>query len=81
MSTFINPTNGHEEKVRFAFLWALLFGPFYFGYKGAWFMAFLTLVLSLATGGLALLLMPFFAKGSVEKQYLRKGWKKDDQTR
>lgn len=36
-SYFAHPSNGYVEKATGAFtwLWALIFGPFYFAYRGA----------------------------------------------
>ena len=34
---YANPVNGHTEAIsRWAWLWALLFGPFFFAARGVW---------------------------------------------
>ena len=71
---FQNPANGHRERVGAAGLWAFLFGPFYFGYKGAWGHAALYLLAGLATFGVSAFIYPFFAKHIIRKHYLHAGW-------
>jgi len=48
-SYFENPANGYREKATggWTWLWALLFGPFYFLYKGAWPHAVVSFVLTI----------------------------------
>lgn len=45
------------------FLWCLLFGVFYFAYKGVWGHFWLGLFLGAVTFGISWLIYPFFAKG------------------
>ena len=71
---FRNPANGYEENVGHAWLWCLLFGCFYFAVKGVWTHAVASFVLALLTFGLSWLVYPFFARGAVERNYLRRGW-------
>ena len=72
--TFKNPANGLVEKSRNAGLWSFLFGIFYFAYKGAWMPAAISFVAAFLTGGVAWLVIPFFADGMLRKDYLRRGW-------
>src|ERR1700722_6463009 len=69
-----NPSNDYEEKINDAGLFCLLFGPLYFAGKGVWTHAVISLVLALVTFGISWLFYPFFARGIVEQNYLRKGW-------
>ena len=71
---YANPANGHVEQIGAAWAWCLLFGPIYFAVKGVWGHAALSLVLALATGGLSMLIYPFFAARAVRSHYLRRGW-------
>jgi hypothetical protein len=71
---FQNPANGYAEKIGAAWLWCLLFGCFYFAVKGIWTHAVAAFFLACLTFGLSWLIYPFFARGIVEKHYLRNGW-------
>lgn len=72
---FKNPSNNYIEDVSsLCFLWCLLFGPIYFGWKGIWKHCFIHLGLALLSVGIAWFIYPFFAKGIVERWYLRNGW-------
>lgn len=71
---FTNPANGYVETSSHPWLWAILFGPFYFAFKGAWAFVFISFVLALLTLGLSSFVFPFFARRIVEATYLRKGW-------
>jgi predicted RNA-binding Zn-ribbon protein involved in translation (DUF1610 family) len=71
---FVNPANGHVERIGSAWAWCLVFGPIYFAVKGVWGHAALSLVLALATGGVSMLIYPFFAAKAVRSHYLRHGW-------
>ncbi|MFL2635107.1 MAG: hypothetical protein ACJ0J6_04610 [Dehalococcoidia bacterium] len=57
-----------------AWLWALLFGPFYLGVKGKVGQAILWLILAMFTFGIAWLILPFFVKGILEQEYIVNGW-------
>jgi hypothetical protein len=72
--TFANPTNGHQESVGPAWLWALLFGAFYFAYKGLWTHAIIGLVLAIPTFGISWVVYAFLAPRLVRQRYLRAGW-------
>jgi len=82
---FQNPVNGYAEKATggWTWLWALLFGPFYLVYKGAWPAALFYLLLALfatspKSAGLALLVIQIVYAIAiypiVRKTYLRAGW-------
>lgn len=85
MARFVNPTNGYSEGTGFAWLWTLLFGPFYLAVKGLWghalVLVFFPVALGLATGGPGiilgfplLLVYVLMVGGILERSYLRKGW-------
>lgn len=75
-----NPANGYVVKAtgEFTWLWAFLFGPFYFGYKGLWGHAVLYALAAVVTLCISWFIYPFFAKGLVNKRYLELGWEKLD---
>ena len=73
---FRNPVNGAEEVVDRAGLWCLLFGCFYFAYKGVWPQAILAGGLAFITAGVSWLVYPFFAQRVMEKYYLHNGWQR-----
>ena len=71
---FRNPTNNFVVKTSMCWLWALLFGPFYFGYKGLWGNVALGMIAGLLTVGLSWLIYPFFAGMLVRSRYREMGW-------
>jgi len=72
---FKNPSNNYTEEISsFAWLWVLIFGGFYFLFKGAIRHFFLYLFFSLLTVGLAWLIYPFFARDIIRNHYRRQGW-------
>lgn len=73
---FRNPSNGYIEKAtgEFWWLWAFLFGAFYFAYKGLWDHAVLYVIAALVTLGLSMLIYPFFAAKLVRKRYGELSW-------
>lgn len=75
-SYFKNPTNGYVEKgtTGWSWLWALLFGPFYFVYKGVWGHALINFFLGPMTLGIVWIVYAFFAAGIVRKNYRQRGW-------
>ena len=74
-TAFVNPANGHTERIDGAWLWVLLFGCIYFAFKGVWTHAVVSLAAAMLTGGLSWLVYPFFAGRILRTHYLRKGWK------
>ena len=71
---FRNPANGYEEQVGTPWICCLLFGCIYFAVRGIWTHAVAALLLALLTAGVSWLVYPLFARGIVERHYLRKGW-------
>jgi hypothetical protein len=82
---FKNPQNGYIEEASIPWLWALVFGIFYFMAKGVWVHVFAIALLgfvllgSLGPGGIAIMFFvwigyAFAASEIVRKAYLRKGW-------
>lgn len=82
---FENPSNGHRESADLAWLFAFLFGFFYFAVKGLWTHVVIQLaaiVLLLAAfgppGTMFVLLMwlayAFAAPSILRSAYLRRGW-------
>ena len=74
MNTFRNPTNGHTERVGPAWLWALLFGVFYFAWRGLWTHAIIGFALAFLTLGVSWVVYAILAPGIVRKSYLQRGW-------
>jgi hypothetical protein len=75
MNTFKNKSNGHTEQISMVtFLWAFLFGPFYFVFKGIWRHAVISFFAAIFTVGISAFIYPFFAKGIVRNHYLQNGW-------
>lgn len=68
--------NGYEERgaTPFTWLWTLLFGCFYFAYKGVWRHAVIAFFLAFPTALLSWLVYPFFSHGIIDRHYLRSGW-------
>lgn len=71
-----HPSSGEVVKAagNFSWLWAFLFGPFYFGYKGLWGHALLYMFAAFVTLGLSWFVYPFFAKHLVIRRYVEMGW-------
>lgn len=83
MLTYKNPTNGHKETVaEISKLWALLFGPAYFAFRGAWRWAIITFIISYVTINvsiviylLACLIIGLCATKILENHFNTAGWK------
>ena len=73
---FKNLANGYQEfgGTDFSWLWCLLFGVFFFLYKGIWKHVVLSFVLALLTVGMSWFIYPIFARGIVNNHYLSQGW-------
>lgn len=71
---FKNPVNGYVENASAPIVWAFIFGPLYFMFKGAWGHAAIYMVAALATSGLAWFVYPWFGRVIVRNAYLRAGW-------
>jgi hypothetical protein len=78
MASFKNPQNGYTQSVSEvgAFLGCLVFGVFYFAYKGAWKHALISFGAAVCTLGVSWFIYPFFAYRCVEHSYLERGWKR-----
>lgn len=76
MATFQHPANGYRQSVTRlgSFFGCLVFGIFYFAYKGVWKHVLISCLAALCTLGISWLIYPFFAFGCVRHAYLEKGW-------
>ena len=73
---FMNEANGARIRSNYQWLWALLFGPFFFVYHGVWTHAFIGIALGFMTGGLSwIFVYPFFAGRIIRNHYLNLGWR------
>ena len=73
--SFKHPVNGYIKTVTIdVWIFAALFGAFYFAYKGVWSHALISLVLAILTGGISHLIYCWFARGILKEHYLTKGW-------
>lgn len=75
MSKFMNPSNGYTVASSAPFLWCLLFGSFYFAFKGIWKHFLLSAVAAICTFGIAWFIYPFFASGIIRNHFLERGWR------
>lgn len=72
---FKNPQNDYVEEVSDdTWLWALLFGGFYFAYKGIWIHFIIGLILAFVTFGVSWFIYPLFARSIVISHYQKSGW-------
>lgn len=72
---FKNPQNDYVEEVSDdTWLWALLFGGFYFAYKGIWIHFIIGLILAIMTFGVSWFIYPLFARSIVIAHYQKSGW-------
>jgi hypothetical protein len=77
MTVYQNPVNGYKESVTcWSILWAFLFGPFYFCFKGAWGWAALSVIAAIVTAGVSLFVFPFAAPSILETMYMKQGYKR-----
>ena len=76
IATFEHPSgNGHRESVsHLAVLWALLFGCFFFAWRGVWGHAVLSLLVAIVTFGLGWLVYALLAPAVLLGSYRRRGW-------
>ncbi len=77
---FVNPVNNHVEATTSPWVWTLLFGPFYFAYKGLWGHAVLGTILGIFTLGLSWIVYCIVAKKLLRNHYGRLGWKEIDES-
>jgi hypothetical protein len=72
----INPANGYKMPISsLSWLWCILFGPFFFLYKGVWKHFFISFILSLLTFWIVSLIYAFFAKSIIINNFGERGWK------
>jgi hypothetical protein len=77
MIIYENPANGYQAKfTKLSYLWSFLFGWMYFAFKGSFFWAFITFILSFLTIGLSWIIVPFFTRPILDNIYGKKGWVK-----
>ena len=70
-----NPSNNYTEEISaLAWFWVLIFGIFYFLFKGVTRHFFLSLFFNVMTLGFAWFIYPFFVKSIIRNHYLRQGW-------
>lgn len=70
-----NPKNGDIKSVGgLAWLWCLLFGPFYFLFKGNIMHFFLSLIGIVVTWGISHIIYPFFVYSINKNWYIHHGW-------
>jgi len=70
----VSPTGNKEIDLRNVFLRTLFFGPFYFAYLGIWDSAVVSGILAVCSGGISVLIYPFFAEKIIVQVYQKKGW-------
>ena len=77
MAAFRNPSNGYSQSVTQsgAFLGCLVFGGFYFAYKGVWKHFMIGWLAAFCTFGVSWFVYPFFAYECVRHSYLERGWR------
>jgi hypothetical protein len=71
----VSPAGQKEIVLSRVFIWSLLFGPFYFAYLGIWDSAVVSGILAVISGGISIMIYPFFAERIIVETYLKKGWK------
>tara|TARA_B100000405_G_scaffold293816_1_gene246391 strand:+ start:96 stop:344 length:249 start_codon:yes stop_codon:yes gene_type:complete len=73
---FKNPRNDKDIQTAsgIAWLWFLIFGPWYFLYKGIWKHFFLSTFIGIGTLGFGLLIYVFFINEITRKSYEDSGW-------
>ncbi|MBT6432203.1 MAG: hypothetical protein HOK97_16495 [Deltaproteobacteria bacterium] len=71
---FKDPETGLLHSIDKAWLWTLLFGPFYFAVKRAWLHAVIFFVFSIFIPGFLNLVYAFTAQRFLRDLYNKKGW-------
>jgi hypothetical protein len=74
----VSPAGTQEKDLKNCFWWSLFLGPFYFGYMGVWDTAVISFLLAVISGGLSVLIYPFFTEKIIVANYRKKGWKIKD---
>ena len=71
----IHPVNGSREPIYDGFSWScLLFGCFWFLYKGMWAWGVMSFVMALLSFGLSWFVLPFIANAQHAKFLIGKGY-------
>jgi Short C-terminal domain len=77
-----HPVNKSHELIFEGFSWpCLLFGCFWFIYKGMWGWGIISFALAWITFGLSWLVFPFFANEQYAKSLLKKGYLNEAQVK
>ena len=77
----VSPAGTQEKDLKNCFWWSLILGPFYFAYMGLWFTAFISFILAVISGGISVLIYPFFTEKIIVANFKRQGWRiKDSST-
>ena len=63
-----------SSSSKVSWLWCLLFGAFYFMFKGNWKHVLLYILFGLITLGISMFVYPFLVKDINNAKYLRSGW-------
>ena len=77
MATFQNQQNGYTQSVGrlTSFLGCLIFGCFYFAYRGVWKHFLISGAAAFCTVGVSWFIYPFFAYSCVTSSFLERGWR------
>lgn len=77
MATFQNQQNGYTQSVGrlTSFLGCLIFGCFYFAYRGVWKHFLISAAAAMCTLGASWFVYPFFAYSCVTSSFLERGWR------
>ena len=63
-----------EYVDNWAILWTLIFGFFYFMYRGMFLYSALALGIAFLTGGISWFVVPFLAPSLMKEYYFNQGW-------
>ena len=74
---YINPLNDYEltDGGHLCWLWGLLFGGFYFAWRGNWGWFFLYPIIVISSIGIGFFVLPFLVRKINRKYLLMKGFK------
>jgi hypothetical protein len=70
----VSPAGTKQIDTHNCFLWSLIFGPFYFASVGVWDTAVISFVLAVVSGGISVLVYPFFTEKIIISSYKKRGW-------
>jgi hypothetical protein len=74
----VSPLGDKKIDLKNSFWWSLCFGPFYFASVGLWSTAIISFFLAVISGGISVLIYPFFTEKIITSYYMNMGWKKQD---